>query len=32
MLPAANPFATPSDLPYQVPPFDRIKEDHFLPA
>jgi peptidyl-dipeptidase Dcp len=32
MLPADNPFATPSVLPYEVPPFDRIKEDHFLPA
>ncbi|MEV6971556.1 M3 family peptidase, partial [Hamadaea sp. NPDC051192] len=32
MLPADNPFATPSDLPYEVPPFDRIAEEHYLPA
>jgi len=32
MLPADNPFATPSDLPYEVPPFDRITEEHYLPA
>lgn len=27
-----NPFATPSPLPYGLPPFDRIAVDHFLPA
>ncbi|NUO55378.1 MAG: M3 family metallopeptidase [Hamadaea sp.] len=32
MLPADNPFAIPSDLPYEVPPFDRIAEEHYLPA
>ncbi|MBB5868310.1 peptidyl-dipeptidase Dcp [Allocatelliglobosispora scoriae] len=32
MASADNPFFTPSDLPYQVPPFDRITEDHYLPA
>src|SRR5262245_44333629 len=32
MLPADNPFSAPSDLPYEVPPFDRIQEEHFLPA
>jgi peptidyl-dipeptidase Dcp len=32
MLPADNPFSAPSDLPYEVPPFDRIREEHYLPA
>jgi len=27
-----NPFATPSDLPFRLPPFDRIREEHYLPA
>ncbi len=27
-----NPFFAPSDLPYQLPPFERIREEHFLPA
>ncbi|MFG2040962.1 M3 family metallopeptidase [Dactylosporangium sp. NPDC048998] len=27
-----NPFLVPSDLPYQLPPFDRIEVDHYLPA
>lgn len=27
-----DPFSAPSDLPYQLPPFDKIKVDHFLPA
>lgn len=31
-LPATNPFATPSTLPYQAPPFDRIKDADYLPA
>src|SRR5688500_13858202 len=28
----ANPFFAPSTLPYQLPPFDRIRDEHFLPA
>lgn len=31
-LPAENPFAQPSTLPYQLPPFDRIKDAHYRPA
>ncbi|MCC3765446.1 M3 family metallopeptidase [Glycomyces sp. TRM65418] len=27
-----NPFLSPSDLPYQLPPFERIKAEHYLPA
>jgi peptidyl-dipeptidase Dcp len=27
-----NPFFRPYDTPYNVPPFDRIKNEHFLPA
>lgn len=27
-----NPFYTESTQPYQLPPFDRIDESHFLPA
>src|SRR5215469_4510640 len=27
-----NPFAAESVLPYQYPPFDRIKDEHFVPA
>jgi peptidyl-dipeptidase Dcp len=27
-----RPFDRPSDLPYQLPPFDRITDDHYLPA
>ena len=27
-----NPFYTESTQPYQLPPFDRIEESHFLPA
>jgi peptidyl-dipeptidase Dcp len=27
-----NPFAQPSPLPYQLPPFDKIKDAHFRPA
>ena len=30
--PAANPFFTASPLPYQAPPFDRIKESDYAPA
>ncbi|MFZ2492784.1 MAG: M3 family metallopeptidase [Thermoanaerobaculia bacterium] len=29
---ADNPFAKPSTLPYQAPPFDKIKDSDFLPA
>ncbi|GAA2578254.1 M3 family metallopeptidase [Dactylosporangium fulvum] len=29
---ADNPFAAPSELPYQLPPFDRIESGHYLPA
>ncbi len=31
-LPATNPFAKPSTLPYEAPPFDRIKDTDYLPA
>jgi len=27
-----NPFATPSTLPYQAPPFDKIKDTDYQPA
>lgn len=27
-----NPFANPSELPYALPPFDLIREEHYLPA
>ncbi len=27
-----NPLLSPSPLPYQYPPFDRIKNEHYLPA
>jgi len=27
-----NPFAEPSSLPYQLPPFDRIGDPHYRPA
>jgi peptidyl-dipeptidase Dcp len=27
-----NPFGVASDLPYGLPPFDRITDEHFLPA
>lgn len=27
-----NPFLSPSTLPYQLPPFDRITNDDFVPA
>ena len=29
---APNPFATPSPLPYQAPPFDKIKDTDYQPA
>src|ERR1700730_18603970 len=28
----ANPLLTESRLPYHVPPFDKIKDEHFAPA
>jgi peptidyl-dipeptidase Dcp len=28
----SNPFFAPSTLPYQAPPFDKIKDDDFQPA
>ncbi len=31
-LPAANPLLARSPLPYQLPPFALIKDEHFLPA
>ncbi|MFC5379949.1 M3 family metallopeptidase [Aquipuribacter nitratireducens] len=31
-LDPGNPFAVPSDLPYGLPPFDRIREEHLAPA
>ena len=31
-LPASNPFAAPSALPYRLPPFDRIGNDDYAPA
>jgi peptidyl-dipeptidase Dcp len=31
-LSAENPFIAASDLPYQLPPFDRIEIGHYLPA
>src|SRR5690625_3509639 len=27
-----NPFATKSNLPYQAPDFNKIKDEHFKPA
>ncbi|GAA5041989.1 peptidyl-dipeptidase Dcp [Thermocatellispora tengchongensis] len=29
---AANPFFEPSPLPYNLPPFAEIREEHYLPA
>jgi peptidyl-dipeptidase Dcp len=31
-LKADNPFAHPSRLPYELPPFDRIRDGDYLPA
>src|SRR4051794_27897769 len=31
-LPASNPFAQPSSLPFQTPDFSRIKDSDYLPA
>ena len=30
--PAANPFLTEYTTPFQVPPFDQIKNEHYMPA
>jgi peptidyl-dipeptidase Dcp len=30
--PAMNPFFTPSPLPFSMPPFDLIRDEHYLPA
>ena len=32
MADASNPFLFPSSLPYQLPPFAEIRDEHFLPA
>ena len=32
ILPASNPFAQPSTLPFQTPDFSRIKDTDYLPA
>jgi peptidyl-dipeptidase Dcp len=31
-LPADNPFVRESTLPYKLPPLDKIKNEHFVPA
>ena len=31
-LPASNPFAKPSTLPFQAPDFSKIKDSDYLPA
>ncbi|CAG7843871.1 Dipeptidyl carboxypeptidase [Pseudoclavibacter triregionum] len=31
-LPAENPFASRSTLPYELPPFAEIREEHYRPA
>jgi len=31
-LPADNPFAAPSPLPFHTPAFDKIRSEHFLPT
>jgi peptidyl-dipeptidase Dcp len=31
-LEPSNPFALPSTLPYELPPFAHITDDHYLPA
>ncbi len=32
VMPPANPLLIKSSLPYQLPPFEQIKDEHFLPA
>ena len=27
-----NPFLTEYDTPYQIPPFEKIREEHYMPA
>src|SRR6476660_6731691 len=31
-MPVDNPFLTESSLPYHLPPFDKIKDNQFVPA
>src|SRR5438034_9577103 len=31
-MPSDNPFLVESALPYHLPPFDKIKDEHFVPA
>lgn len=31
-LDPANPFAAPSELPFAVPPFDRVRVEHYAPT
>jgi len=31
-MPADNPFLTESPLPYHLPPYNKIKDDQFVPA
>src|SRR5437773_8778594 len=31
-MPCDNPFLVESALPYHLPPFDKIKDEHFVPA
>lgn len=31
-MPATNPLLSPSTLPYQYPPFDKIRNEHYAPA
>jgi len=31
-LPADNPFGVPSTLPYGLPDFTKIREEHYRPA
>src|SRR5438034_10814343 len=30
--PVDNPLLSESSLPYHIPPFDKIKDEHFVPA
>ncbi|GAA4535579.1 M3 family metallopeptidase [Amycolatopsis samaneae] len=32
MISPDNPFATASELPYALPPFDRVADEHYRPA
>ena len=32
LLPASNPFAKPSTLPFNYPAFDKIKNEDYAPA